>query len=211
MQNTMAIFEAKRDAARSVAGALLTLLLLVTAACGASPAQAQGLGVDWRSPDGTFGVVIPTGWQTIDRFVSGSYLLAVGPPPESATRENPQLPVCSVEGRPVVTRQMTQEAINPLVESMLAPLTAQLRPTTVHSSNSEVPNGVAVVSIDIDQQTPRGPTRQMQRMFAVPHASGIMHYQIGCGASGSSYAHADISALRGFLASLTLTPPVRSP
>lgn len=220
MKDIIAALEAKRAAGlrseeRHAAGhakgeftPVLRALALVAGLflMGQGGALSQEMGQHWTSSDRAFGVTIPAGWRQIDEFVSGPFLLAIGPAPQTAERERQDREVCSVEGRPISTAPMNQGRINELMDRLLEQLPSELRATTVHASSSDTLRGVRVISVDIDRQGLDGaPTRQMQRMFAVPTASGMMHYQIGCGASGSAYSTADTAAMQGFVASLTLT------
>jgi hypothetical protein len=169
-------------------------------------AMAQTSDRTWTGPNGAFSLVIPGAWQRIDAYVDGNQLLAIGPSPEVARRENRNLEVCSVEGRPLRGGPFSQPEINALMDSLLAQLPSELNSTTVHSTNAETQGEVRVISLDIVRTGQDGrPTRQMQRAFALPTDTGLVHYQIGCGASGAAYGAADYDAMRGFMASLIVS------
>lgn len=182
---------------------VLAVFAVVCSLC-LSPAAAQQAGERWSNGDGAFTVTVPEGWTRIDPPRGAVHILAgFGPPRELATRENPQLPICSVEGRPLAEVR-TQTQINAMLQQMREPLLQALRPTTVHSSSVEEIAGVSVLTVDIDRAGVHGPTRQIQRMFGLPTPTGFVHYQVGCGASGSAFYNTDFSVLHGFVASLTI-------
>lgn len=186
--------------------AIAMALIAVAAFLLPQAALAQTSDRTWTGPNGVFSLVIPDSWQRVDAYVQGDMLLAIGPSPEIGERENRNLEVCSVVGQPLRGGPFNQAQVNALMDSLLAQLPSELNATTVHSTSAETLGNVRVISLDIVRTgADGGPTRQLQRAFSVPTATGLMHYQIGCGASGTAYGAADYDSMRGFMASLTVT------
>lgn len=183
---------------------LMSAFLIVSAA----DSWSQETGARWTSSDGAFSLSIPRGWQRVDRLAQGTRLLVIASSTGLARPNRGDLELCYVSGEEFEDiSPQTQDRINAMMDGLLPVLlAAPPRPIAVHSSSSELIDGVRVLNFDMDLQTDGALTRQMRGVFSLSMgARMIAQYSIVCDA-GSTYEAADLEAMRGFIASLSFHP-----